>query len=136
MRVALSYIEKIYGQFLVFKDYRLYDINFTGQTMYLQKKLRDTFACQGILIEDGQMFLPVYLHNQSEQQLPLYLFNEFENETISYLNNSTELSSQNDFVVKVPASCYNSMDTHSFHKMRTILEFYKMAQKTYSIISY
>ena len=176
VKLLVSYIEKIYDNYIAFRAVKLYDINFTGQIMYLQKKLRDVFGCQGITIEDGLLSLPFYLSNQIEQDLPIYIGNNFineheysvgesivylgkwyhyintgtgatpdlEDETVVtvggdyefYLSNQQELSSQNDFVVKIPQACYVDMTADDFHKMRVIIEYYKLANKTYTIIPY
>ncbi len=134
MRVALSWLQQIYNAFVSFRSLMLYDINFTGQTMYLEKKLRDTFGCNGIEITDGTLTVPNYLYNNADAQLPLYLYNESENQPL-YLYHNAELSSQNDFIVKIPSACYSGMTDFESIQMRTIIEFYKLAQKTYTIIS-
>lgn len=134
MRVALSWLRQIYNAFVSFRSLMLYDINFTGQTMYLEKKLRDTFGCNGIVITDGTLTVSNYLYNNADSQLPLYLYNESENQPL-YLYNNSELSSQNDFIVKIPTSCYSAMTDFEFIQMRTIIEFYKLAQKKYTLIS-
>lgn len=77
-RVLVSYIKKIYHRYISYRTLKLYDINFTGQTMYLQKKLRDIFGCQGIEITDGVLVLSFYLSNQEELNLPVYGGNCFE----------------------------------------------------------
>ncbi|MCF6184352.1 MAG: hypothetical protein L3J56_06945, partial [Bacteroidales bacterium] len=77
LSLIISYLKKIYEKYISFRTHKLYDINFTGQLMYLQKKLRDAFSCQGIVIEDGTLILPLYLSNQNENNLPVYIGNYF-----------------------------------------------------------
>ncbi len=174
LKVLISDIEKTYDKYISYRTLKLYDVNFTGQVMYLQKKLRDTFGCQGIIIEDGTLTLPFYLSNKEELNLPVYAGNYFKDghsyvtgewvvylgywyEYISnahdappdidssaqqrgkyefYISNKSEISSQNDFIIKVPSACYNIMTDNDFLKMREIIEYYKLAQKIYTIISY
>lgn len=175
-KLLISYIDKIYNEYVAYRTIKLYDINFTGQVMYLQKRIRDTFDCQGILIEDGVLSLPFYLSNKDELNLPVFTGNMFilghqyqagesivfENKWYDYistgsginpnlepgtvvtlgddyeffLSNQAELSSQNDFIIKIPAVCYNNMTLSDFVEMRAIIEYYKLANKTYTIISY
>lgn len=172
--LIISHLSKVYDRYISYRGLKLYDINFTGQTIYLQKKLRDTFGCQGIVIEDGLLVTPFYLSNKNENHIPVYIGNYFKNgyghitgdwivflgywyeyiasgngnnpdvdnsaqkrgEYKFVLSNQQEMSSQNDFVVKIPIQCYNIMTGNDFMKMKTILNYYKLANKFYTIISY
>ncbi len=174
LSLITSELSKIYDKYVLFRKLKLYEINFTGQVMYLQKKLRDTFNCQEIVIDDGLLTLPFYLSNKIENNLPVYAGNNFtigtnypvgtwlvfdgfwyeytgmgdgtvpssDNSAKKrgkyelYLSNQTEITNQNDFIVKVPQVCYNNMTTDDFHKMRTIIEYYKLVNKQYKIIPY
>ncbi len=80
--LILSYVKKLYNEFVAFKNEKLYDINFTGQTMYLEKKLNDTFSVTGIFISDGKYYLPLYLFNDGEDFLPVYTGNNFISERL------------------------------------------------------
>lgn len=174
LSIIISYLKNIYDNYVLFRTEKLYDINFTGQLMYLQKKLRDTFNCQGILIEDGTLILPLYLSNRNENNLPVFIgnyfipghnylsgewviFNGYWYEYIAdgngtapdtdnsaqlrniygfYLSNQIEITSQNDFIVKVPQTCYNNLSQDDLHKMKAIIEYYKLVNKQYTIISF
>lgn len=61
---------------------------------------------------------------------------ERQNEYKFFLSNKLEMSSQNDFIVKVPSQCYNNMSDNDFLKIKTIINYYKLVNKTYTIISY
>ncbi len=174
LSLITSQLSKIYDKYVLFRNLKLNEINFTGQLIYLQKKLRDTFNCQGIVIDDGLLTLPFYLSNTIENNLLVYIGNRFilgvnypvgtwlvfdgfwyeyinegngTNPDIDnsakkrgkyefYLSNQSEITNQNDFVVKIPQVCYNNMTTDDFHKMRTIIEYYKLVNKQYTIIPY
>jgi len=82
MNLVVSYIKTIYDEYVVFRTEKLYLINFTGQTMYLQKYLQDEFEEGGIYISDGLMMLPVYLFNADESFIPVYIGNLFIDETV------------------------------------------------------
>ena len=61
MNLVVSYIKTIYDEYVVFRTEKLYLINFTGQTMYLQKYLQDEFEEGGIYISDGVMVLRLFV---------------------------------------------------------------------------
>ncbi len=174
LSVIISYLKKIYNEYISFRTLKLYDINFTGQLMYLQKKLRDTFNCPGIIIEDGTLILPLYLSNQNENNLPVYIGNYFingHNYTAGewvvfegwwyeytangngttpdadnsaeqrdayefFLSNQIEITTQNDFIVKVPQVCFVNMTNDDILKMKSIINYYKIVNKQYTIIPY
>ncbi len=75
LQLILSYIYKIYNEFLDFRAKKLYDINFTGQTHYLEKKLNEVMQCEGIYIDDIFYVPRVYLFNKRENFLPVYFGN-------------------------------------------------------------
>ncbi|OQY01375.1 MAG: hypothetical protein B6I20_07785 [Bacteroidetes bacterium 4572_117] len=83
--LVLSHLNKVYIEFKNLKSAKLYDINFTGQTIYLNKKLGDMFNCPGIYVESGGYYSPLYLHNKGEDFLSVYLGNVWQS-GLSYVS--------------------------------------------------
>ena len=171
LRVLLSNIQSVYVDYIAYRELQLYDANFTGQVMYLEKKLQDTFNCPGIYIRDGAITLPVYLSNTDEGNLPQYFGNLFvlgesynpydeiiyNNTWYSYTTAGNGVTPDTDpsavqglpvdtfmfnieeqllggsFIVYVPIACFNLMTSDDINKMRSIVQFYILADKTYEI---
>lgn len=85
LQLILSHIKKNYINFLNYRKQKLYDINFTGQTHYLEKKLNETFSCQGIYIDDIVYIPRLYLHNKRENFLPVFFGNKWQAD-VNYKN--------------------------------------------------
>lgn len=77
LKLIISQIKAIYDEFYAFRIQMLYIINFTGQIIYLEKKLNDTFDCEGIYIENLQYSKKIFLFNKGENFLPVYTGNLF-----------------------------------------------------------
>jgi hypothetical protein len=77
LSLILSAIKGIYNEFLAFRTSKLYDINFTGQVIYIEKKLNDLFATTGIYIADVTFYPKLYLNNKIEDFLPIYFGNKW-----------------------------------------------------------
>lgn len=172
--LALSYIRKIWDMFVDLRAYYVSDFYFTGQTMYVEKKLSDFYNCS-VLIEDGEFIPPVYVFNNIEELTPIYTLNTFNidetyylgteilynNEIYTYndegnqvypnedpsasllsqvydfmLYNNGETSLATDFIVKFPKSKYEILKESDFLKINNIIEFYKLAGKTFKISYY
>ncbi len=133
LKVITFYLRKIYEEFVVFRTLKLYNINFTGQVMYLEKKLQDTFNCPLLSISDGVVVLPFYLFNKSERKLPVYFYNKSENKPPIYLFNESEYSHQSDFIVNIPIACYNLLTTDEINKLHSIVRYYLTFGKKYKI---
>lgn len=133
LKVITSYINKIYLEFSEFRSLNLYDINFTGQVMYLEKKLQDEFYCSGLYISDGTTNLPFYLYNKSEGELPVYFYNKSEEELPVYLFNKNEFTEQADFFINIPIACYSNFTADDINKLHSIVQYYKNFDKNYNI---
>jgi len=133
LSVLLSYLKKIYENFVLFRIDKLYDINFTGQIMYLEKKLQDTFNIPDLFISDGYIVDNVYLHNLSENALPIFFYNESEEEAEIYLYNSSEHISSQSFIINIPEDDYNNLTSDDLSKLNKIVNYYKLVDKQYTI---
>lgn len=133
LKVIIFYLRKTYENFVAFRTLNLYDINFTGQLMYLEKKLQDTFSCPLLYISDGIVVLPFYLYNKSDGELPVYFYNKSEEEPPVYLFNKFEITQQADFIVNIPITCYNNFSNDDINKLHSIINYYKTFGKNYKI---
>ena len=92
IRLLLSHLNSIYKLFKTFRNNIQADIIFTGQVMYLEKKLQIEI-CDGITVTDGYQNIPVYLSNIEEANAPVFFGNLWElgviyqvDDEIIYLN--------------------------------------------------
>ncbi len=109
----LSELRNIYNDFVEFREKTLYKINFTGQKCYLEKLLNETFDCEGIYLEDVNIYPEVYLSNKFNNDLPVYFGSKWQssknykiNDVVVYKNywyrflkNSTGVPPQTDNAV-------------------------------------
>ena len=126
MLVVLSYLQNIYNEFLNLRVQWIYDINFTAQIMYLEKKLNQELETSLISISDGQMVSSIYLQNAETNEQPLFVYNEAENSPV-FVSNFSELDDEIDFYVNVPAGLDET-------KINNIIKKYNILGKTYNII--
>ena len=140
LSVLLSYLQKIYESFVQFKIDKLYEINFTGQVMYLEKKLQTFFNNSGIVIDDGYFVNNLYLYNSAEIALPVFFSNQIEELDeqfyINYLYNNSEYSNSPHFIVKIPQLFYDSFTNEMFIQLDKIINYYKLVDKKYIVIPY
>ncbi len=76
LKLILSSLNKVYSDFKVFTDNKLFYLNFTSQRLYLEKKLQTEFNTS-IFLSDGNLVLPYYLHNIDEIFPQMYVGNLF-----------------------------------------------------------
>ena len=136
LQVIVSYLKKIYDSFILFRIDKLYEINFTGQIMYIEKKLQDVFEIDDLFISDGLFLENLFLSNISEGEFPVYMSNISENDETIYLANIQEYYENADFIINIPLAFYNNLTSDDFAKMNKIIDYYKLVEKTYTIQSY
>jgi len=128
LNLILSNIKNIYIQFLIFRDLVLYDINFTGQIIYLEHKLQTELGCNIKIIDGNYLeFLPVW--NRTENQTPDYIYNQAEEITPIYEYNRSEITSYYDYIVK----CDCALSPDQITKIENIVNKYKLLNKSYKI---
>jgi hypothetical protein len=94
LKLILSHLNRLYSEFLAFRTQKLYDINFTGQVMYLEKLLNDTFSVTGIYIASIEYHPKIYLHNKGEDFAPVYMGNLWQS---SYIHNEGDWVIYNNY---------------------------------------
>lgn len=147
----------IYGWFLDFRTATLQKLSFTGQVIYLEKLLNDTYngGQPGIYISDVEDLDQVYVGNRIENA-PIYIGNIEEYVLQSdgsyqdiydysppiYIGNETEFTSQYDFIIHVPSSAnvlyakvLNTTNANALNEARALVDTYKLAGKNYTFIT-
>lgn len=135
LRSAFGGIIQIYNDFLNYRDYANYLLYFNGQTIYLEHLLNDQFdnVLRRIYIYNIPPAIIIYIYLKLENK-PKYIYQKIENAPINkqiYLKNTSEYTSQLDFIVKVPVGL-----TFDIHIMKSWIERYKIAGKNYDIQYY
>ena len=117
-------IDDVYYQW---KQKRLedwYKLNQNGQRCKLRKVLNDELdnAQRRIHIDDGTSFKRKYIYTKTESK-PIYLGKSFINSRLEFENTGV------DFVVYVPTAIVDK----SIHKLKFLINYYKLAGKRYRI---
>ncbi len=134
LNALIKPLKNLNTTFKSWKDGVDYDLQFNGQTMYLQRVLNDQFdtVLRRIYIEDTSIINNVYVANKSEGSVTLYLANKSETSApVVYLENLSEQVNQIHFKVRVPAAL-----VFSSIQMRALVDKYKIAGKNYTIQTY
>lgn len=131
----------VYTIFTTYRSSTIYSLSFTGQVIYLEKLLNDTYnsGLTGIYIKDDNLMSVPFIFNKSEGVVNVYLYNFSESATPFYLYNQSAFISQNDFIVMVPAVIYSTLQQNNnqgLNNMTALIKLYKLAGKRFTIQSY
>lgn len=121
-------ISNLYTAFMKFRKDTLYKINHNGQVVYLQKVLNDRFdnTLRRIYITDGIINEPTFIYKHVEDR-PVYLGTR-------YIYSREELQFRDvDFIVVLPYDMV--LSDEELIRMKSLLNYYKLASKTYRIIN-
>lgn len=123
-----------------------YFLSFNGQIVYLERRLNDEFsltyapatretdiAGNDIIYIESISAPSEYLFNKAELRDPRYIFNDAENLAEFYVYNDAENAAidTDNFIINIPAAV-----TYDENVVRSIVNAYKPAGKTYSIVTY
>jgi len=138
LQSLIAPMKSIYVQFIDFRWVILNKIQYTGQVVYMQKILNDTFNLGGqslIWIDDGMTIDQEYLYTRPESR-PKLLYTRGENLPL-YLYTRAEYIGTYSFKVMVPALLYATISTNGqLQQLIAMIEFYKLAGKSYIIETY
>src|SRR5690606_15477534 len=78
LQLMLSEVRKHWDSFVVYRSAKLYDVNHTGQVIYLEKALNDAFdnTLRRIYIDDGDFGDRVFVYDRTQ---PLMLYWRWKN---------------------------------------------------------
>lgn len=129
LHALLAPVKRLYMEFLVYRNRVNYQMYHTGQVVYLEKVLNDRFdpAKERIRIQDGPKRGRSYIYCRNEQK-PKHLGK-------TYLYNRSSYGDQGvDFEVCVPADSRIWAEGNLWVACHAIVDYYKLAGKTYQII--
>ena len=116
-----------------FRDNTLYNLQFTGQTIYLEHFLNDQFdpIGRGIYITTLDELDWIFHFQKAEAKPPFYYYNASEGMPFIYLKNQTELLNEVNFIVNVPvAVVFDELF------MRAKIDYYNHIGRIYEIVTY
>jgi hypothetical protein len=129
LHVLLAPVKRVYMEFLIYRHRVNYQMDHTGQVVYLEKVLNDRFdgAAERIRIQDGPKLDWMYLFRTDEKK-PKYLKKIHLHNRLSYGDQGA------DFEVYIPADV--PIWTHSglMAECHSLINYYKLAGKTYQLI--
>lgn len=108
---------------------------YNGRKMVLQDALNTIFSqpANTIIVETSQsVAVALFLYNESEG-IDVFSFNESESNPPIYLYNEAELTDGFNFLVKVPVGI---LTAELERQIRAEVDKYKVAGKTYDVITY
>ena len=126
LRVLASPVVRLSELFLKRREENLYRISHNGQVFSLQKVLNDRFDSQQrrIYITDGYSMDRLFIHTRDEDK-PKSL-------GTLYLHNRGDYSDTGvDFIVWVPNTV--PLTSSNNYELRSLVDFYKLASKRYTI---
>lgn len=121
-------LDTLYTLFMRFRRDTLYKLQHTGQVVLLQKVLNDRFDNEQrrIYIDDGIVNDPTYVYTNAEDK-PVYLGTQ-------YIYTREELAYKDvDFTVVLPVGM--TLSDEERIRMQSLINYYKLAAKTYRIIN-
>lgn len=127
----LKPVANLHTKFINDRRKTVYKIDHTSQVFSLEKVLNDAFDQQErrIYIVDGVYRSALYFYNP-EENAPIHFYNPEENKN-QYFYNPEELQNLDvDFVVVLP----KSFDTGKELRIRALVDFYRLPDKTYEFI--
>lgn len=106
---------------------------FNSQKMVLQAALNYLFATTGIVVQPGTSIVQkVFLYDEIEA-IPLYSYDESESPFPLFIWDESELPDAYDFLILVPIGFYTAgIDA----QIRGYMKIYKLAGKTFNVITY
>lgn len=127
IRALVSPIASLYYKWLVqVRDQNLKTLNYNGQRCYLRGALNDNFDSElrRITIGDTAQLDQDYLYTQAEN-LDVYLGTMYLESDFNYVSGAV------DFLVNVPAAILNE----KINEITALVDFYKLAGKSYQLVS-
>lgn len=132
LQVYVGGLITVYNRFITNRTNNLYKLKITGQVCYLRKMLNDAFPAGGghITIEDG-IAVGVWQYAYDENYDPYRKHLLIEDAGTLFWDEHTISEGLSNFIVKVPASL-NTVNNEA--RMRSLLNYYKLLSKSYTIV--
>mgnify|MGYP000013375400 CR=1 FL=1 len=128
VHALLTPVKRLYMEFLAYRNRVNYQMEHTGQVIYLEKVLNDHFDDKNrIRIQDGPKLDWTYIYRTDERK-PKYLKTMYLHSQLSYGDHGA------DFNVMIPADISIWSDSGHEAECRSLLNYYKLAGKTYQLI--
>lgn len=130
LRSLIKPVVNLHTQFINYRRDALYKIDHTPQVFSLEQVLNDAFDVQlrRIYISDGAYRDGVYFYNPEEQK-PVPFYDPAENSPVHFYDGAELFSLDTDFVVVVPFELKEAQEI----RMRSLIDFYRLPDKTYKI---
>lgn len=136
LKSLVAPIQSLHIKFNAFVDIKRYEINLTGQVVYLEHYLNGIFdpTEKRIFISDGSPIFSSIIYNKSEAIHSSVIYNKSENEESALVYNKAELATQNDFIVNVPSAI--TLTVELLNQIKASVNLYKQAGSRYTIQSF
>lgn len=132
LKVLMRGIQTLHTSFLALISKTRYEMNITGQVIYLEHYLNDLFDANDrrIFIDDGSPILAPFLFRKVENT-PQIIYNKSEGQNPFYLYRKDDFLSQNDFVIMIPGAIPITTDLEN--RIRAAVNRYKQAGSRYTL---
>lgn len=131
LQVSVGGLITVYNRFITNRTNNLYKLKITGQVCYLRRMLNDAFPAGGglITVEDGSA-VGVWQFAWDKDFDPYHKYLLADGNTLLW-DKSTILEGVTGFIVRVPSALKN---VNNEAKMRSLLNYYKLISRSYTII--
>lgn len=132
LQISAGGLITVYNKFVENRKNNLYKLKITGQVCYLRKMLNDAFPAGGGLITiDSGIAVGVWQYAYDENYDPYRKHLLIEDAGTLFWDEHTISEGLSNFIVKVPASLKNA---NNEARMRSLLNYYKLLSKSYTIV--
>lgn len=137
IRSLFKPLETLHTRFINYRRVTNYKLDHNAQVFSMENVLNDSFDVQlrRIYIVDGIYLDNVYFYNP-EENFPVHFYNSTENEDHPIFYDESELQQLNvDFVVVLPLELQGnfSEDSPQMLRLKALIDFYRLPDKTYQI---
>ncbi|WP_055394732.1 hypothetical protein [Flagellimonas eckloniae] len=125
-------IAELHIQFLQYRDRTNYKLEHTAQVFSIEKVLNDTFDTvqRRIVIEDGVYTLPVWFYDRNDDK-PVRFDDRANNQPVRFYDRASLAQFDEDFKVVLPNGL--NLSNPEMIRLKALVDFYKLPDKTYTV---
>jgi len=123
---------QLHGQFMQFRDRTNYKLSHTPQVFSIENVLNDAFdrVQRRIYIEDGIYTFPVYFYDRADDK-PVFFFDRADAEPVRFYDRKSLGKLDVDFTVVLPTGF--NISAPEMIRLRALIDFYRLPDKTYTV---
>lgn len=137
LEVLFAPLQRIYNQFIAFREVSNYKVFHNSQIILMEKLLNDSFDVdlRRIEIKNAVLIQPIYFYEEADHQ-PVHFYEQADQRPVFFREESDFIGSNTDFYVLIPSDILPSNTTESnglIIQINAKIEYYKLYSKNYEI---